>query len=225
MPRSLPKVILTAYTTNYRLTLYIYSVSYAEKKESGMGDEAKRIAGPSEEVVTVNIPAVRGRSPKSLALSREEALSLFMFFVPGHIGSAAITALMLLGTITGVVGGVSMLVWAVVSFFVCLWVYHWIDECGRRERAAALALTEMSRLASRVVSLYSRSAYSSDEGPRSVEVFALYQRAQQALESEDHRRAGQMIERGVALADELLEKSDEGPSTGALPGNTRDKAE
>lgn len=44
--------------------------------------------------VAVNVPTVRGRSPGSLALSREDALSLFVFFVPGHVGPAAITALM-----------------------------------------------------------------------------------------------------------------------------------
>ena len=161
---------------------------------------------------------------------REDALSLFMFFVPGHVGPAAITALMLLGAITGVVGGVSMLIWAVSSFFVCLWSYHWVEERTRHERATTLALTEMPRLASRIMSVYSRSAYSPDEGQRATEVFALYQRAQHALESEDHRRAGQMIERGVALADELLERSYEGPGTGAAglhapPEDVRGKAE
>jgi hypothetical protein len=38
--------------------------------------------------------------------------------------------------------------------------------------------------------LYSRLAYSPDEAQRVTEVFALYQRAQHALEAEDHRRAG-----------------------------------
>ena len=52
----------------------------------------------SNEVV-VNVPTVRGRSPGSLALSREDALSLFVFFVPGHVGPATLTVLMLLGTI------------------------------------------------------------------------------------------------------------------------------
>ena len=104
MPRSLLKVILTAYTTEYRLTPYIYSVSNVEGKESGMGDEVK--------------------------------------------------------------------------------------ERRRHERATTLALIEMPRLASRIMSVYSRSAYSPDEGQRATEVFVLYQRAQHTLESEDHRRAG-----------------------------------
>jgi hypothetical protein len=180
--------------------------------------------------LAVDVPAVRERNPGTLALFREDTLSLLMFFVPGHAGPAAITALMLLGAIIGVVGGVSMLIWAVASFFVCLWSYHWVEERRQHERAAALALTEMPRLASRVMSLYSRSAYSLDEGQRATEVFALYQRAQHALESEDHRRAGPMIERGVALADELLEKSYEGAGTGAAalrapPEDARVKAE
>ena len=62
-----------------------------------------------------------------------------------------------------------------------------------------------------------------------TEVFALYQRAQHALEAEDHRRAGETIERAIALADELLEKSNEGPSTSATglcapPEDARGKA-
>jgi hypothetical protein len=165
--------------------------------------------------VAVNVPTVRGRSPGSLALSREDALSLFVFFVPGHVGPAALTVLMLLGNITGVVGGVSMLIWAVASFFVCLRTYNWVEERRRHERAATLALTEMPRLASRVMSLYSRSAYPLDEAQSVTEVFALYQRAEHALEAEDHRRAGEMIEHAIALADELLEKADEGPNTGS----------
>lgn len=160
---------------------------------------------------STDMTTVRGRSLGSLALSREDALSLFMFFVPLHVGPAALTALMLLGTITGVDGGISMLVWAVVaSFFVCLWSYHRVEERRRHQRATTLALTEMPRLASRIMALYSRSARSPDEAWRATEVFALYQRAQHALEAEDHRRVGETIERAIALADELLERSNEG---------------
>ncbi len=119
---------------------------------------------------------------------REDTLSLFMFFVPGHVGPAAITALMLLGAITGVVGGVSMLIWAVSSFFVCLSSYDWVEERRRHERATTLALTEMPRLASRIMSVYSRSAYSPDEGQRATEVFALYQRAQHAALHINYKR-------------------------------------
>jgi hypothetical protein len=103
----------------------------------------------------------------------------------------------------------------VASFFVCLRTYNWVEERRRHERAATLALTEMPRLASRVMSLYSRSAYPLDEAQSVTEVFALYQRAEHALEAEDHRRAGEMIEHAIALADELLEKADEGPNTGS----------
>jgi hypothetical protein len=171
---------------------------------------------PGKEVVTANVSTVRGRSPVLFALSREDALSLLVFFVPGHVGPAAITALMLLGTITGMVGGVSMLIWALAYFFVCLWSYGWIEERRRHERATTLALTEMPRLASRIMSVYSRSAYPLDEAQRVTEIFTLYQRAQHALETEDHRRAGEMIEHAIALADELLENnSDEGPCTGS----------
>ena len=65
-----------------------------------------------------------------------------------------------------------------------------VKERRRHERATTLALIEMPRLASRIMSVYSRSAYSPDEGQRATEVFVLYQRAQHTLESEDHRRAG-----------------------------------
>lgn len=165
-------------------------------------------------MTSTNVPTVRERGPGLLALSREDALYTFVFFVPGHAGAATITALMLLGTITGVVGGILILIWAVVaSFFVCLWSYHTIEERRRRERATPLVLIKIPGLVSKLVSLYLRSAYSPDEAQRVTGVSTLYQRAQHALEAEDHRRAGEIIERAIALVDELLEKSKEGPST------------
>ncbi|MDQ4003142.1 MAG: hypothetical protein M3259_04795 [Actinomycetota bacterium] len=146
-----------------------------------------------------------------LPLLRGDAASLGVFIGPGHVGPFGIVALMLLGTIPGVVGGVLLVVWAVVSLLVCLRGYLWLEERKRRETARALAFTEMLRLAYRVIELYSRPA----EGTKAAEVFALYRQAQQALESGDPWRAEEITERGISLADELSAgKADAVSSTG-----------
>jgi hypothetical protein len=148
-------------------------------------------------------------------LLRGDAASLAVFIGPGHVGPFGIVALMLLGTIPGVVGGVLLVVWAVVSLLVCLRGYLWLEERKRRETARALAFTEMLRLAYRVIELYSRPTSSPAEGTKSAEVFALYRQAQQALESGDPWRAEEITERGISLADELSAgKADEVLSTG-----------
>ncbi|MDQ4083746.1 MAG: hypothetical protein M3117_05035, partial [Actinomycetota bacterium] len=93
--------------------------------------------------------------------------------------------------------------------------YLWVEERKRRERTAALAFTEMLRLASRVIELYSQPTSSPAEGTKAAEVFALYRQAQQALETGDPWRAEEITERGISLADELLAgKADEVSSTG-----------
>lgn len=144
-------------------------------------------------------------------LLREDALSLTLFFGPGLADPMAITALVLLGAISGATGGLLLLLWAVFSFFVCLWAYTWVDERGRQERISALALTGMPRLASRVIALYSLPAFSPDRGARAAEVSALYRQAQQSLEVEKNpRRAYEKIEHGVSLADEILAESPSG---------------
>ncbi len=102
------------------------------------------------------------------------------------------------------------MVWAVVSLFACLWSYRWIEERKRRERLAALACAGIPQLASRVVALYSWPASSAAEEAAAAEVFALYRQAQQSLEVEkDPRRAGEMIEQGILIADELLTTNSE----------------
>lgn len=68
------------------------------------------------------ISAGRAR-PGVLPLIREDALSLALFFGPGLVVPTAITALMLLGVISGATGGLFLLLWAVFSFFVCLGLY------------------------------------------------------------------------------------------------------
>ena len=155
------------------------------------------------------------RLGRLLPLLRGDAASLAVFFGQGHVGPIGIVALMLLGAIPGVVGGVLLVVWAVVSLLVCLRGYLWVEERKRRERTAALAFTEMLRLASGVIELYSRPASSPAEGTNAAEVFALYRQAHQALESGDPWRAEEITERGNSLADELLAgKADEVSSTG-----------
>ncbi len=151
------------------------------------------------------ITTARKGSPGLLALLREDALALVVIFGPGYAGWGGLTALMVLGVISGAAGGFLMLAWAVVSFLLYLWGYHWLDERKRQERLAALVTVELPRLAERVMALYSRPVSSPEEEPVAAEVFALYWQAQQSLELEKNpRRAGEMIERGVLLADEIL---------------------
>lgn len=148
-----------------------------------------------------------------LPLIREDVLSLVLFSGPVLVGPVAITALVVPGVISGAVGGILLLLWSVLSFFLCLRAYMWMDERGRRRRVSALALAGLSHLASRVMVLYSSPVEESEEV---AEVFALYQQAQQSLEKgKDPGLAGEMIERGVYLADELLMRSlDEMPPEG-----------
>ena len=138
-----------------------------------------------------------------LPLIREDVLSLVLVSVPGLVGPVAITALVLIGVISVAVGGILLLLWSVLSFFLCLRAYIWMEERGRRQRVLALALAGLPRLASRVVILYSSPVEDSEE--EVAEVFALYRQAQQSLEEgKDPGLAGELIERGVYFADELL---------------------
>ena len=65
------------------------------------------------------------RVGRLLPLLRGNAASLAVFFGLGYVGPFGIVALMLLGAIPGVVGGVLLVVWAVVSLLVCLRGYLW----------------------------------------------------------------------------------------------------
>ena len=163
---------------------------------------------------SLTISAGRAR-PGLLPLIREDVLSLVLFSGPVLVGPVAITALVVPGVISGAAGGVLLLLWSVLSFFLCLRAYMWMDERGRRRRVSALALAGLPHLASRVVVLYSSPVEESEEEGVAA-VFALYQQAQQSLEEgKDPGLAGEMIERGVYLADELLIRSlDEMPPEG-----------
>ena len=108
--------------------------------------------------------------------------------------------LMVVGVVPGGAGGVMLLLWSVFSLFVSLVGYRRMEEHRRREMLSALAVSGMPKLASKVIALYPRPV----ENPEITEVFELYRRAQASLEEGDHRGTGEAIERGVALADELL---------------------
>lgn len=151
--------------------------------------------------------------PGLLPLIREDVLSLVLFSGPLLVGPVAITVLVVPGVISGAVGGTLLLLWSMLSFFLCVRAYMWMDERGQRRRVLTLALAGLPQLASRVVVLYSSPVEESEEV---AEVFALYQQAQQSLEQgKDPGLAGEMIERGVYLADELLMRSpDEMPTEG-----------
>ena len=143
-----------------------------------------------------------GARPGLLPLIREDVLSLVLFSGLGLVGPVAITALVVPGVISGAVGGILLLLWSLLSFFLCLRAYMWMDERGRRRRVLALALAGLPRLASRVVVLYLSPVEESEEV---AEVFALYRQAQQSLdEGKELGLAGEMIEHGVYLADGLL---------------------
>jgi hypothetical protein len=119
-----------------------------------------------------------------MTLLREDAASLVVLFVLGFAGPTVIAALMVVGTIPGVVGGSLMLLWPTVTFLVNLWGYYWIDERKHREKVATLAITEMPHLASEAMALRSRPVFSPVERSRVAEVFALYWQARRSLETE-----------------------------------------
>ena len=146
--------------------------------------------------------AVSGKSaePGLVPLLRGAALPLAVFSGVAHGGSVVVVGLMVVGVVTGGVGGVLLVLWSVFSLFVSLVGYGWMEERRRREAVSALVVRGMPGLASAVIELYPRSV----EDPAIVEVFELYRQAQRGLEEGDYRSAGEAIERGIALADGLL---------------------
>ena len=149
------------------------------------------------------IGAVAGGTarPGLFPLLREAALPLALFSGVAHGGSAVVVGLMVVGVISGGVGGATLLVWSVFSLLVSLVGYQRMEERRRSRAVSALAVSGMPRLASGIITLYPRSP----EEPAVAEVFELYRRAQKSLEEGDHRDAGEAIERGIALADGVLE--------------------
>lgn len=138
--------------------------------------------------------------PGLLPLLREAALPLALFSGVTHGGAAVVVGLMIMGMVSGGVGGAMLLFWSVFSFFVSLVGYRRMDERRGQEAASALVLSGMQALASRVIALYPRPV----DDAVVAEVFELYGRAQARLEEGDRRGAAEAIERGVMLADALL---------------------
>ena len=56
-------------------------------------------------MLALDVPTIEEGSPEPLTLLREDAASLVVLFVRGFVGPTVIAALMVLGTIPGVVGG------------------------------------------------------------------------------------------------------------------------
>ena len=56
-------------------------------------------------MLALDVPTIEEGSPEPLTLLREDAASLVVLFVLGFVGPTVIAALMVLGTIPGVVGG------------------------------------------------------------------------------------------------------------------------
>lgn len=152
-----------------------------------------------------------GKGSGVVEVFRRDASTIALFFAPGLAGWVCVLALMLLGAIPQAVGVVLMVFWVVISFALRLEGANRILERKHREAAATETAAKMAGLASRLISLYPLRASSPDEESRMAEAFALYREASQSLE-EDPRRAGEMVERGLLLADELLARTEEGGS-------------
>ena len=162
-------------------------------------------AVPARSVETGGLPLLRGA-----------ALPLALFSGVAHLGAASVLGLMVAGAVPDGVGGVMLPIWAVFSLCVSLAGY-WRMEERRRERAASsLVASEICVLASTVIALYPRPV---DDGVI-AEVFELYRRAQASLEEGDHPGAGEAIERGIALADGLLEGAEPVYGDAPEPGDS-----
>lgn len=154
------------------------------------------------------VPA-RTRESGMLVLLREAALPLALFSGVVHFGVAVVVGLMVLGVVSGGFGGTMVFVWSVFSLLLSLAGYRRMEERRRRRAGSALAVAGMQALASRVIALYPRPV----EDPAIAQVFDLYRRAQVSLEEGDHRSAGEAAERGIELADRVLEGGRELPSS------------
>lgn len=155
----------------------------------------------------MGVPAV-GRSPGALVTPRGAGPYLALLFGWDLVGWACVAGLVFSGAIPGLVGWLPVVLWLPVASVVRLWSADRAWESGHRRWAAALATAEVSRLSARVVSLYSRRTPGRpDEEAGSDEVFALYRQALWSLEVEgDPRLAGELAERGILLADGLLDE-------------------
>jgi len=160
-------------------------------------------------------PGVLGPDPRSfgvLTVLREDAPALTVFFGPGLLGWGGVTLLLLSGAVPGYLGGLLLVLWPAVSFPLYLLGYRWADRRECHRRVEAFADQRLPQLAGRVIALHGRQApASAEEAARETEVFALFLLSCQALEADGGlREAGEAVERGVLLADELLADALEG---------------
>ena len=135
----------------------------------------------------------------------EAALPLALFSGTTHLGVAVVLALMVLGVVADGTGGVLLLAWPLSSLLASVVFYRRVEERRRSRAFSSFVQSRMQALSARVIALYPRPV----DDPRIAEVFELYRRAQSGLEQGKLRVAGETIERGVELADELLTRGAE----------------
>lgn len=148
--------------------------------------------------------------PGRVLLLHEGVPLMFLFFGPGVAGSAVIAGSFLSGMIPVVACGLLLALWTLLSSAVCVWSFCKIDDRKRREAALRSAAEQLLPLASRIITLYSLPAVSDAGKSRAEEVFALYRQADEILRKQP-RAAGDSIERGILLADEVLAEHHENP--------------
>jgi hypothetical protein len=168
-------------------------------------------------------PIVLGPGARNLGVLkvlREDAPALTVFFGPGLLGWVGTTLLLLFGAVPGYLGGLLLVLWPAVSFPLYLQAYRWADRRERRRRVEAFADERLPRLAGRVISLHGRQVPASAGGAaRETEVFALFLLSCRVLEDDGGlREAGEAVERGVLLADELLADAPEVEPVGGPSG-------
>jgi len=140
----------------------------------------------------------------ALRVLRADGVALLVFFGPALFGWGGVMVLLLLG-VPGAVGGALLMALPAASFPLYVWGYRWADGRERRRRVRAFEEERLSVLAGRVVALYARRDTSGPGTAAEAEVFALFLRAQRAVEDgADLKGAGEAVEHGLTLADRLL---------------------
>ena len=164
-----------------------------------------------------------GAPPASLGLLpllRAAALPLALFSGIAHLIVAVVLTLMVLGVIADGIGGVLLLTLPLSSLLASVVLYYRMEERQRSRASSLLVVSGMQTLASRVIVLYPRTVHD----PHMMEVFELYRRAQASLEQGDYRDVGEIVERGIELADELLSRDGEPPPDEEDPARTREES-
>ena len=149
------------------------------------------------------IPAHTPKSPERDLLLHEGVPLMVLFFGPGLAGLAVIASLFFSGTVPTVACGLLLMLWTLISSAACIQSFCQLDDRKRREAALKSATKQLLPLASRVISLYSLPACSTAEKSKAAEIFALYRQADESLQK-NPRTAGDCIERGILLADEVF---------------------